>query len=68
MLMYAIEKAKGNEVEVLFLSENKDDAIKKGDELFKEIPREQGLLSLIRADYVDGVRQGSRYELIDSWC
>ena len=66
--MYAIELTKGDETKVLFKAETLDAAMQEGDRLRAITPRENGLLTLVKADYdafgnrVDGV-----FKIIHGW-
>ena len=66
--MYAIELTKGDDTKVMFKAETLDAAMQEGDRLRTITPRENGLLTLVKADYdesdnkVNGV-----FKLIHGW-
>lgn len=67
MEKYAVDRVVGNDTETLFVSESKDEAWQKAEEIFKTQPR-KGTIRLISAEYDDdGNRVGNRHKQYKAW-
>lgn len=68
MSKFAITLTKGNDRKVLYMSEDKDEALAKGNEILPTLMRGSGTLSCIQAEFdADNNIIGGKYRLIDSW-
>ena len=68
MNKFAITLTKENDRQVLFVSNNKEEAFKKGDEIVKTLMRSSGTLSCIEANFDENNNLvGNSYKLLDSW-
>lgn len=66
--MFAITLTNGNNRTVLYICDNKEKAIKKGDELIQILSRDSGILSCIQADFDDNNNiVNGRYRIYKSW-
>lgn len=66
--MFAITLTNGNNRTVLYICDNKEKAIKKGDELIQTLSRDSGILSCIQADFDDNNNiVNGRYRIYKSW-
>ena len=67
-MKYAITLTKEDTKTVLYVSENKDDAMNYGNEKYKELTHGDGVLSCISADFDDDNNIiGNKYSLLHSW-
>ena len=67
-MKYAITITKENTKMVLYVSENKDDAMSFGNEKCNELTRNDGVLSCISAEFdADNHIIGNKYSLLHTW-
>ena len=68
MMKYAITLTKGNDRKVMYMCADKDEALRKGSEIFPTLMVCSGTLSCIQADFdTDNNIIGGKYRLIETW-
>ena len=68
MSKFAITLTKGNDRKVIYMCDDKDEALAKGNEILPTLMRGSGTLSCIQAEFdADNNIIGGKYKLIDSW-
>lgn len=68
MNKFAITLTKGNDRKILYMCDNKDEALAKGNEIEPTLMRGAGILSCIQANFDENNNiVGGKYKLIDSW-
>lgn len=68
MSKFAVTLTKENKRKVLYICDDKDEALDKGNKIFPTLTMGSGTLSCIQAEFdADNNIIGGKYKLIDSW-
>lgn len=68
MSKFAVTLTKGNDRKVLYICDDKNEALNKGNEILPTLMNSSGTLSCIQAEFdADNNIIGGKYKLIDSW-